>query len=201
MMTRLSGIAFDRRHRRDRAGGEDHRAARLDLLATDLEAPLSGQLADAAEQLDVAVLEPRELGGVVEVVDDLVAAGEGGSDVEVARDRLGGAADAAGLGQRLVGPQQPLGRHAGPERALAADEPVLDDRHAQATVGEPPCSHLARRPGTDHHHVERPHRPSCRSTMRGEHRPLGTTRLRRGRIAGAVASRGSRRPRKTPGKP
>ena len=49
----------------------------------------------AADELDAALLEPRELGAVVEVVDDLVAAVEHGGDVELAGDRLGGAGTAA----------------------------------------------------------------------------------------------------------
>ena len=43
------------------------------------------------------------------------------------------------------------------ERALAADQPVLDDRDLQTRLGQPPARDLAGRAGADHHHVESPH--------------------------------------------
>src|SRR5690242_21886170 len=43
----------------------------LDLLAADPHAALAAQRAGAPQQRDVPVLEPRQLRGVVEVVDDL----------------------------------------------------------------------------------------------------------------------------------
>ena len=76
-----------------------------------------------------------------------------------AGDGLRRAGDPLDLRERLVGPQQRLRRHARPERALAADEPVLDDRHLQPVLGQPPRRHLARRPRADHHHIEGPHGP------------------------------------------
>ena len=106
----------------------------LDLLVADADAPLAGEPAVAADQLDPPVLEPRQLRVVVEVVDDLVAPRERRRDVELAGHRLGGARDPLDLRERLVGPQQRLRGHARPERALAADQPVLDDRDLQ------PCS-------------------------------------------------------------
>ena len=108
--------------------------------------------------------------------------------------------DAARLLERLIGTQQRLRRHARPERALAADQPVLGDRHAQAALRQPARRDLARRPGADHHHVVGPHARSRRPNHEARRplqwganidQPLGTTRLRRGRFAGAVASRGS----------
>ena len=130
---------------------------RLDLLVADGHPPLAGEPPVAADQLDPALLEPRQLRVVVEVVDDLVAAREHGRDVELAGHGLGRAGDALGLGERLVRAQQRLRRHARPERALAPDEPVLDDRDLQPVLGEPPRRHLARRPGADDHHIEAPH--------------------------------------------
>ena len=80
-------------------------------------------------------------------------------DVELAGHRLGRARGCgATSASASYGPQQRLRRHARPERALAADEPVLDDRDLEPALGEPPRRHLARRPGADHHHVEAPHR-------------------------------------------
>ena len=98
-------------------------------------------------------LEPRDLLVVVEVVDDLVAALERGRHVEPA-DRLRCAGDAPRLGQHLAGPQQRLGRHAAVERALAADEVLLDDGDLEAGFGQAPRAHLPGRPGTDDHDVE-----------------------------------------------
>ena len=128
-----------------------------DLLVVDRHRALAGDPAVAADQRDAAVLEPRQLRVVVEVVDDLVAPRERRRHVELAGDRLLGAGDALDLGERLVGPQQRLRRHARPERALAADQPILDDRHVEPVLGQPSRRHLARRPRTDHHDIEGPH--------------------------------------------
>src|SRR4051795_7801418 len=49
------------------------RVARLERLVPAAPPALAGQAADAAEQRDPAVLEPRQLYRVVEVVDHLVA--------------------------------------------------------------------------------------------------------------------------------
>ena len=114
-------------------------------------------------------------------------------DVELAVDRLGRAGDAARLGQQLARPQQRLGRHAGPERALAADLAVLDDRDLQPGVGQPARRHLAAGPGADHHHVEAAHPFSlARDRLQWECiKSPGDDRLRRGRFVGVVASRGA----------
>ena len=156
--------ALDRRQQGARAAGEDHGLARLELVVADVDALLAGEHAEAAVELDALVLEPRQLAAVVEVVDDLVAAVEHGLDVELAGHRLGGAGDAAHLAQDLLGTQQRLRRHAGVERALAADDVVLHQRDLEARVGQPSCRHLARGPAAEHHHVEAVHRDYNRST-------------------------------------
>ena len=56
------------------------------------------------------------------------------------RDGLRRARDPPRLGQRLVRPQQRLRGHARPERALAADQPVLDDRDAQPGSASRPAA-------------------------------------------------------------
>ena len=147
----------DRRERRRRAAGEDHRRAGLDLLLADDDAVRPGEPAPAAEEVDVALLEPGQLRAVVEVVDDLVAAGEQRGDVQLARGGLGRARDAARLRQRLGRAQERLRRHARPVRALAADLAILDDRHLEPALGEPPRRHLAARARAQHHHVVAPH--------------------------------------------
>ena len=104
-----------------------------------------------AHERDAALLEPRELGRVVEVVDHLVAPREHRAHVERARRDAG---YPPRLGGELDGPQQRLRRHARIEGALAADEPLLDDRHLQTRLAEAPGDHLAGRPCADHDHVE-----------------------------------------------
>ena len=114
--------------------------------------PLAVETAVTAHEDDAALLEPRQLGGVVEVVDDLVASREHGVGVERARRD---ARHAPCLGGELSRPQERLRRHAGEERALAAHEPLLDDRDLEPGFSEPAGDHLAGRSGTDHHDVER----------------------------------------------
>ena len=148
--------------------------------------PLAGHPPAAAHERDPAVLEPRQLRGVVEVVDDLVAAGEHAPATSSSPvDGLRRARDPAHLGERLVGPQQRLRGHARPERALAADEPVLDDRHLEARRPRA-CPPPPRRPARRRSRSRR--KSACGGTIRGA---LGTTWLRRGRFARAVASRGA----------
>ena len=104
--------------------------------------------------VDAALLEPRQLRAVVEVVDHLVAAREHRRDVELAGDRLGRAGHPPRLGERLGRAQQRLRRHARLERALAADQLALDDRDLQAASPSRPAHDLAGRAGADHDHVE-----------------------------------------------
>jgi hypothetical protein len=108
----------------------------------------------AADERDAALLDPRKLGRVVEPVDDFVAPREHRGHVELP---AGHALDPADLGERLIGPQQRLRRHARPVRALAADQPILDDRHFQPSFGQSARRHFSRRTGPDHHDIEAPH--------------------------------------------
>ena len=56
-----------------------------------------------------------------------------------------------------TGPEQRLRGHARVVRAVASDEPLLDDRHGHAVLAEPAGRHLTGRAGTDHHDVEFAH--------------------------------------------
>ena len=107
-------------HERARTGRDDDRLARDQrLLALDGDLQLAGDACPAAHERDAALLEPRHLRAVVQIADHLVAALEHGRAVD--RPEL-----EPGHALRLVGEldraQQRLGRHAGVERAVAADE-------------------------------------------------------------------------------
>ena len=123
-------------------------------LVADDDAPLPVEPALAAEELDPVFLQPGQLAGVVEVVDHLVAAGEDRLRVELAGHRLRDAGDPARLVEQLAGAQQRLRGHAGVVGALAADQVLLDDRDAQAAVGEAPRADLPGAPGAEHDRVE-----------------------------------------------
>ena len=69
-------------------------------------------------------------------------------------DRLGGAGRLARRLQRLAGAQQRLGRDAAPVGALAAEQLALDDRDAQAALGEARGAVLAGRAAAEDDDVE-----------------------------------------------
>ncbi len=146
--------------------------------SSDPDAALAVQPGAPAHQRDPARLDPGQLARVVQVVDHLVAAGEHRADVERPGRGLGGARDAARLGQRLRGAQQRLGGHAGVERALAADELVLDQRHVQPALGRAARGDLAGGPGAHDHHVEA---PLLHGRARYSARALAVRLRRRGR--------------------
>ena len=140
--------------RRDAADGDYHGLACLIPLAIDADTPLAVQAPVTADQRDVALVQPGDLGSVVEPTDHLVAAREHGGDVQRAGDRLSGPGYAVGLGEGLRRAKQRLRRHTGVERALAADERRLDDRHPAACLGQISGGDLAGRTGADDDHVE-----------------------------------------------
>ena len=185
--------ALDRRHRSasSRRRGTTARLASISSSPTR-DAPLAGEPAAAADQLDPAVLEPRQLRGVVEVVDDLVAPGEHRRDVELAGHRLGRAGDPLDLGQRLV-------------RAAAAPStactPSTSTRRRRAGPRRSPPSGRARpsrpaatspagpAPSTTTSKLRMHRHPNCH--YNGGAQLPGDDRLRRGRFVGSVASRGT----------
>ena len=146
--------AVDGRHERVAARGHNHRAAGHQRLVAGLDAALAGQAAALAHHGHAAALEPGHHPGVVEVVDDLVAALEHRGHVELAGHGLAHAGDAAHLGKQLAGAQQRLRRHAGVEGALTPDQVRLDDRHIEAGLAQAPGADLAGRAGADDDHIE-----------------------------------------------
>ena len=141
--------AVDRRHRRARAGGDDHRPRGDQLVVADRDPALADEPTLAAEEVDLPFFEPGQLARVVLVVDRRVAAGEDRRRVElgVRVDRHAG--DPLRLGEHVGRPQQRLRGHAGVVGAFAADQVFLDDRHLPARVGEPPAHDLAGRAGAE----------------------------------------------------
>ncbi len=119
-----------------------------DCSTATVRAPVEPGL--AAVERDAAILEPGQLGGVVEIVDHLVAALEDLLGVELAGRHPG---DPAVLGEQLARAQQRLGGHARPVGALAADQLALDDRDVEALSGQQPGGDLAGRTGAEHDHV------------------------------------------------
>jgi hypothetical protein len=83
------GQPGNRRDRRATADRDHDSLPRLVELVADAHATLAVQPAVAADQIDAAVVEPRHLLGVVEVVDDLVTAPEHRLDVDVRGHGLG----------------------------------------------------------------------------------------------------------------
>ncbi len=83
---RESGDRWDRRRR----SGCDHNGAPgLQHVIPDADAALAVQTTPVApDEGDAAAVKPRELTGVVQIADDLIATGEDRSNVELARDRL-----------------------------------------------------------------------------------------------------------------
>jgi hypothetical protein len=169
---------FDRGKERLRATGQDHRLARFELLAGDGDATLPREPAATAHEGDPVALDPRHqhavagLAGSRVDADHLVAAAKHGSHVGAAVEALPHAGDPARFGEHLGWPQERLRRDARPVRALTADQPVLDERHLQAAIGEPRGRLFAGRSATDHDDVKNSH--------------VVHLFLRRGRMASAV---------------
>ena len=147
-----------------------------------VEAP--GDLRPAADQRHAVLLEPRHLRAVVAVVDHLVAPPQHGRAVDRRGPQAGHASD---LARQLDRPQQRLRRHAGVERAVAADERALDDRDREPVLAQPARHHLAGR--RRHRSPQRRIRAcaACRRTARmlraevGEHREHAAVLVGRGR--------------------
>ena len=151
---RRLGEALDRRHSGGGAAGDHDRLSRLQRVGARRHRALARELAAGAKQGDPARLEPGKLAGVVEIVNDLVAAREHELRVELSRDHLAHSCRARDLGQQLAGAQQRLRGHAGVVGALAADQMLLDHGDLEAVLGSAAGEDLAGGTGADHDHVE-----------------------------------------------
>src|SRR5437588_207989 len=145
----------DRRHRGVGAGVEYHRLAGLEEIVPDPHEAFALEPRMPPKERDVPLLQPFDLTGVVEVVDDLVATPECGGSVQLPGHGLRGAGDAAHLVEDLARAQERLGGHARVVGALAAQEVRLDDRYPLAALlRQPPGGDLTGRTGADDDDVE-----------------------------------------------
>ena len=92
-----------------------------------LDPPFPGEPPVAAHEVDVRPPEPGDLAVVAPMMGETVAAGQDCRDVQLTGDGLAGAADTTGRGEGVAWAQQRLARHAGPVRAVPADEISFDD--------------------------------------------------------------------------
>ena len=160
------GVRPGRQH--DRALGHQH-------VVADAHAALALEARPRRGHRDAAILQPRDHHRVVEVVDDLVAARERDAGGELAGRRLRRARHAARLVERLRRAQERLGRHAGVERALAADR------------GAPRRSRPAGRPRRAFPRTPRPRALHRRRPRRIPARPRGRSLL----VLGGGRARGT----------
>jgi len=133
----------DRWDSRRRSGCDHNGAPGLQHVIPDADAALAVQTTPVApDEGGAAAVKPRELTGVVQIADDLIATGEDRSNVELARGRLRRA-----LG-RAAPRQAPARDAATPWRAcsvvgaLTANELCLDDRDRLPSLGELAGEHL-----------------------------------------------------------
>ncbi len=135
----------------DRVPGGEH--VPLALGAHDLDPARPGQAAVAAQDPDTDRVQPVELAVVLPVADDLVPVGEDRRRGQGAADRLAQSGERAGVGAGDPGAEERLAGHAGPVRALAADQLALDDRRTQTGRPHPVGDVLADRSRAQYHHV------------------------------------------------
>jgi hypothetical protein len=126
----------DRGDDRVRAGRDHDVAGEVGVVADD-HASGAVEASRAAHDRDPRAVRPRRLAGIVVVADHEVAPRERGSGVhDAAVDGLCGARRLPRGLQRLARAHERLGRDAAPVGALPAEQLALDDRDAQAALGE-----------------------------------------------------------------
>ena len=123
-------------------------------LCCHVDEPIADQLPVSSHQLDVPLLEPRQLAFVVPVADHLVAPRERRRCVDRPGDRLDGSRDSTSRGEDVAGADEGLARDATPVAALATNELALDQRHTQAPVGAAAGHGLPGRACSEDDHIE-----------------------------------------------
>src|SRR5215510_16297812 len=78
----------DRRQGRGAAGSDHHRPAGCEQVLAGAHPALAVEPAVAADQRDTAALQPRNLPGIIQATDDLVAACQDRDHIELAGGRL-----------------------------------------------------------------------------------------------------------------
>src|SRR6266487_332434 len=132
--------------------------------AIDLDHAGPGELASPPQQVNTVARQPALLPGVGVVRDHEVTPGQRRRGVD-----LRGGRRVARAVYSLAGAQQRLGRDARPVGALAPDQIALDQRDAQAAVGQLAGAMLARRAATHDDDVVVAHVPLlCKKKRRPE---------------------------------
>ena len=144
----------DRRDSRPGAGGHhdgppggEHRPCTVGR--GDRDGPHAREPTLPADDVGADVDEPAGLRAVVPAAGERVAGGERLLDVHGAGDGTRRGRRPAGRGEGLAGAQQRLAGHAGPVRALPADQLALDHRGGQPVVAGVPGRVLPGRPAAD----------------------------------------------------
>ena len=140
------------------AGGQHYGTGRTEppggaVGGLDLDDPLPGQAAGAADKVDTLALQPRQLSVVPPVRGHVVALCERGCAVQVAGDGLGGPWRTPSRGQHVARPDKRLGGDAAPVGALPADQLPFHDDDGETAVGQAACGVFAGRACADHYHV------------------------------------------------
>ena len=154
--------ALDLGNHRDRAGGDDE-IGPADGPPVDLEGAGSNDASARAVHGDAECLRLARALGVVETVGDFVAPGRRGAIRELAvveTQRPAHRALRVGVGDPMADLRRMKHRfagHAGEVRALAAEQPLLHDRHRLAAVRDRRRDRLGRGAATQHHDVVRFH--------------------------------------------
>jgi len=160
------GEARNRQVRRPAARGDD-RAPESQRLPVDLHAPRAREAPMAEEHV---YAERAEAPGRIVMADAGPQSAHPGHDGrEVGVDRTGAHAERGGLprlGDRARGPQQGLRRHAARVQAVAAEQALLDERHAGPEAGGARGADEPGSPAAYHHEVVDPAsgrvHPTCR---------------------------------------
>src|SRR5699024_7424751 len=143
----------DRRQIRDGSGGERDRP-RSEHAVPDPYPALTEEAPVSSDELDARRGEPVDLPRILPLSGERVASGQNLRNIEFSVRCLARTGDPASRAQRLTAAQERLRRHAGPVRALAADEFGFDDRRPQSALTRIVGDVLSDRTGSEDDEVE-----------------------------------------------